>query len=829
MFWTELNKNMGLDKYNINEVVEVEVIVEKEIFLSEENFGIYLCENVENEKLIIKGNIVNALQSNSTYMVKGKVINGRDNEKQLLIYSIKSLMPYNKKGIIAYLQTLSGLKQRAESIFEVFGLDSIEKLIHAPQEVADKVNGVGLKSTKQWSMELKTKRENEEILISLLDYGLTIQQIRKLLKKYQIDILIKNVKENPYFLSLEVKGYSFKKCDDLAYTMNIPLNSIYRTKAGILHLLSLNEQDGHVYMNPSVLHEEVVKLLNIVIHKNQVNSYLENPNYAPKTYKYKDTEYTIILDEMKKDEDFIVDGPTKEIILEALKELWAGKEIVIDENKIYKIQRFVSEKYTAEKLINLAKYKNTEDYTEIVTTILDNYLEVNKITLEKEQYQSIINITSKFGGVETLEGSAGCGKTFTLNIIVKVLEELNRITKKYYAHELFALMAPTGRAAKVMTNAIGKPASTIHRGLAYQQGFGFGYNATNPLEARYVIVDEFTMIDMDLAYHLIQAIQQGAKLIMVGDIKQLPSIGPGAVFKEVIESNVIRRNILTVSKRQTNLSGLNKNAYRIINQEMIKTEETTKDSFLIEHDNPAHIMAYVIKSYQKLLAKYEKDEIQVLSPMRKGLLGVDMLNFALQYEFNEEIKNNKNIQIFNKEFMYDNHVYTLNFTKGDKVINLKNNKDKLWRNEKLESLNTHYISNGEIGVIYDIVYDFNPDNDALSGATNKKEKLIIVKYTDGYMIYNIAEAKEMLDHAYAITIHKSQGSQWLATIIPMHMSFVRMLENNLYYTAHTRAQEFSVTIGSPKAIHYAVTTFKSINRNTNLKKRLITHNEIHKV
>lgn len=406
-----------------------------------------------------------------------------------------------------------------------------------------------------------------------------------------------------------------------------------------------------------------------------------------------------------------------------------------------------------------------------------------------------------------------------------ILETAKRLYKKSLGRNKnleIMVFAPTGKASKVASKSTGMDCITVHRGLGYNPQGGFEYNEDNPLQADIIVCDESSMLDISLARYLFSAIKAGTKVILMGDTKQLPSVGAGNVLKDLIESNIVRVITLNVIKRQGLLSGVIKNANNIIEGKMVRTYEDTKDAYVIKRQTIKGCQKAIVDSIKRLLQfnEYTLDEIQLLIPQRKGSLGTYLFNYLLQEEFNPGNNNNK---VLSKKFearpdeTSSSIEFKLYFKKGDKVIHIKNNYDI----EHYIKLPTgHYkkidktgITNGECGVIEDII--------TIPGKQKGDETTrIIVRYEDIYVFYD--DNFNELEHSYALTIHKSQGSAWKAVIIPVMTQHWNMLDANLLYTAWTRARKFGVIVGSEKALRHAIATHKSRNRYTNLKERLVS-------
>ena len=824
------------------QIIKTIIPLEKKYFLDSSGFGIFSCvysddENKKN-KFIIKGTFLSPLTIGQTYEVKGKIVTYKSFfgvEKQISVSNIKEIIPTNKKGIISYLQTLKGLKTKAEVIYEVYGDKSIEILRDNPMEVAKNIKGIGPKTALTWSKELNKTKDTQDAMTKLLGYGLTINQSKILYDEYGIEI-INIIEDDPYFLAKVVRGFGFKLCDKIAINMGFDLKSKFRIHEAIINVLEEASFEGNCYLPVEVL---IDKTLNLLKYRLSIEEMIKLSKSNKKEEEYYIGKNKCIIDilylkellklyknerNIRKKEQYryvAIDFEDNEVVLR-LEELALERRIskeMRDKNevRIYLTNLYYDELKVTHRTLLLSQETPFNNNFNIEKE-LDKYTKENNIKLEDKQKQSIIEFAKNKGGFFLLLGSAGCGKTFTIKILLKMLELNFKASNERLKVKIFA---PTGKAAKVAAKATGLPCSTIHRGLGFNPVDGFEYNENNPLEANVIVVDESSMLDITLTKYLLNAISNGTKIIFLGDIKQLPSVGPGNVLKDLINSNYVKKVILDVVKRQNLLSGILKNANKIINKEIICTCEDTNDAYVIYKEDIKDIQNMIIKYIYEIqsIYNYSIEDIQVLCPQKATMIGTMILNYLLQQEFNKE---KSNVFVKNKSFKIKIDEFTtkkidLNFKKGDKVIHIKNNYDKKWYNKNhlgkyIENNKIKGITNGETGIIEDIVKIQNGSDQITR---------IIVKYDEGYVYYedNFGE----LEHAYALTIHKSQGSQWKAIVIPLAMQNYLMLDNNLLYTAYTRAEEYVAVICQKKALEYATNNSKMINRFTGLKDKIIEY------
>lgn len=820
---------------NGSDVSRVVVPLFQVTYINSSGFGVYVCEDKYENQFTIKGSFVSPLILGQTYKVDGKVSSYSSRygmEKQISVEKVKNVKPLNKKGIISYLQTLKGLKQRAYDIYDMYGDSSIEILIDDPMQIANTVKGVGKKSVMDWKEQLEKMKDSQEAITALLGYGLTVKQSKELYTKYG-DSVVKRIEDNPYMLSREVRGFGFLSCDIIARNIGYPLKSSHRLQEGIIHILEESTNKGHCYLPENEVLQEAIELLEVRLSEKEMFNIISNSNNDKALYKIGLQSYEVDINRVKdllesnkyninkKQKGYLIVDILNDELINEVKMLVLQNRIVVEDDRVY------LEKYhSAENIVSMHVnriVKMEKDISWNIIDELDNYCIKYHINLEDKQREAVLKFSKSTGGFFVLNGHAGCGKTYTLKII---LEMLNRMYESIGSSATIELLAPTGKAAKVATSATGIECKTIHRGLGYNPEFGFEFDSNNPLIADIIIVDESSMLDILLAKSLFQAVKNGAKVILLGDTKQLPSVGAGNVLKDLIESNKVVVVTLDVIKRQQGQSGIIKNANAIISGNMIENRIDTGDAYIIERNYSKGVIEGIIESVKRIqnLKGYSLEDIQILCPQRGGSIGVEHMNYVLQGEFNPKDDRNK---VLNKRLAIrlDHNKNEVNkielyFKTGDKVIHIKNNYDIPWYKKVYVGVDSYYkemgegyvgITNGECGVIEEIIKEKDSENNTITK--------VVVCYEDKYIIYEDGVLE--LDHAYALTIHKSQGSQWPAVISPMMMQNYVMLDNNLFYTAYTRAQSFVVTVGEPRAIEHAINTHRSRKRYTSLKKLLV--------
>ena len=674
------------------------------------------------ELVTVVGNLADAVVG-SVLLIEGEWTNNPKYGTQFSAQKWEETVPATVYGIEKYLG--SGLIKGVGSVYakkivQKFGTDTIAVIEDSPERLAE-VDGIGKKRIARISESWERQKEIKNIMLFLQNYDISTAFAAKIYKHYGNDS-IETVKKNPYKLADDIWGIGFKTADKIAFKLGFEKNNPERCRSGILYTLNQLADEGHVYAEKEQLLQKCAELLEIEI------SVVEN----------------------------------------ALNATIARNDLIIEEDAIYLPPFYYAECGVAGKLLELADSD----------TILNHNIQVNISALEHKlhiQYDDIQAqgiqqaVSSK---VMILTGGPGTGKTTTTLGIIETLKSLgNKIL----------LAAPTGRAAKRMTEATGMEAKTIHRLLEYSPEKGYQRNKDNFLDGDVLIVDESSMIDIILMYSLVKAIPLHMKLILVGDIDQLPSVGAGNVLRDIIDSGKFPVVRLTKIFRQAQSSQIIMNAHRINKGEFpnLKNQRGT-DFFFIECEEPEQAANEIIGLVKSRLPRYchvNPTDIQVLTPMQRGVIGATNLNQLLQ----------QNLNPAQSWLTRGSHTYRL----YDKVMQIKNNYDK-------------EVFNGDIGMISDI---------------NTIDKELTVQFENRFVKYDITDLDELV-HAYAITIHKSQGSEYPIVVMPVMMTHFIMLQRNLIYTGITRAKKLLVLVGTKKAVAYAVKHITVTKRNTKLKDRL---------
>jgi len=628
--------------------------------------------------------------------------------------------PKTKEGILKYLSTFTkGIGPvYSQRIVAQFGTRAIDILDNYPERLKE-IPGIGKKRIEKIQKSWNQQKSIREVMMFLQSNGITPGIALRIYKAYG-DNSIKLIKENPYRLADEVKGIGFTTADKLALSLGLSRDSFNRLRSGIFYALNQVSNDGHVFAHRDQLVRKTLALLDVDEVKVQAT-----------------------LDDMLKNEE-------------------VEKE---DEDAIYLKPLLYAEMGIASNLKRLMQ-GSTKLKADIPA------LE-HKMGMTYDPAQAAAIQSAMENKVMVLTGGPGTGKTTVTRGIIAALSE---------TCPDIVLAAPTGRAAKRMEETTGKTAATIHRLLEYKPEMGFGHDASDPIDGDVLIVDEASMIDTVLMNALLRAVPDDARLLLVGDVDQLPSVGAGCVLRDIIDSGVVPVFRLTKIFRQAAESKIIMNCHRINEGHLpdIKTEKSA-DFFFIEDNDPGHTAAQIVDLVSKRLPKaygYNPTDIQVLTPQKSSLVGSVALNAALQEQLNPSTDSLT--------------CGGVTFRKGDKVMQTVNNYDTL-------------VFNGDVGFITEI---------------DEEEENAVINFDGRLVEYEFSDFTDV-SLAYATTIHKSQGSEYPAVIIPVNEANHIMLERHLIYTGFSRAKKLLVVIGSKAALAYAIQHEGATKRNTMLKERLI--------
>ncbi|WP_317312434.1 ATP-dependent RecD-like DNA helicase [Clostridium thermobutyricum] len=733
-------------------------LVEGIVFKSEDSGYTVLKVNVNNQTITSTGAVPFAKEGQSVKLT-GEWIIHKQFGKQFKIEEFEEILPTSKDGIERYLSAgvIYGIGPvTAKRIVEYFGEETLDILDNNIERLKE-VEGIGDKKFKIIYDSYQEQKGLRDIILFFTEYGLSNNQCIKLYKKYG-DRAKDLIKENPYRLCKDISGIGFKTADKIAMNMGVIPESPYRIKSGIDYVLGRFCANGNTYMPKERLIEEASETLVVkkdLIEENIYNLYLE-----------------------------------KGIIVEKIN----GVEAV------FSLPFYYSEIGITKKIIELG-IENFQTINTDVEHEVKMFERSQGITFAPSQKEAILNAFSE--GIEIITGGPGTGKTTIIKCIIDIYEK-NGLK--------VLLAAPTGRAAKRMSESTGREAKTIHRllemGVSDEEGekTTFLKGDGEPLEGDVIILDEASMIDVNLMNSLLKAIKLGTRLIIVGDVDQLPSVGAGNVLNDLINSEFIKVVRLREIFRQGAESLITVNAHRINNGEMPHLNKKGNDFYFIRSENSEDILNTIIDLVNRRLPKFNKDwdklrDIQVLTPMRKGVLGVENMNEKIQ-----EVLNPK------ENYKKEKKVRETTFREGDKVMQTKNNYSLKWTRVSGEGEEGVGVFNGDMGFIQTI---------------NEEEKTVVVIFDDERRVkYDYVYVDE-LELAYSITIHKSQGSEFKVVIIPAFMGSPLLMNKNLLYTGITRAKKLVVVVGMPKALNYMVKNTKSMERYSALEHKIkeITQHE----
>ena len=620
-----------------------------------------------------------------------------------------------------------------------------------PERLAE-VNGISERKAREIAVQVYEKKDMRKAMIYLQKYGITLALAAKIYEHYGQNVY-RVMEENPYQIADHVAGVGFKTADEIARRIGIHTDSDYRIRSGIFYVLLQATADGHIYLLERELIYRTRELLEIEI--GDISKYLM---------------------------DLAIE---RKVVMKEVEE----------EKRIYPAQYYYMELNTAKMLLDLnVKYEMADVVIEQRLCQIESNA---KLELDDMQRQAVIAAVRN--GVFILTGGPGTGKTTTINAMIHFFESEGL--------DIY-LAAPTGRAAKRMTEATGYEARTVHRMLELgyvpegdDNHMHYGRNEENPLEADVIIVDEMSMVDLPLMNVLLRAITVGTRVILVGDKDQLPSVGPGSVLKDLIESRCF--SVITLNKifRQAEESDIVVNAHKINRGEKVILDNKSQDFFFLKRNDANTIISVMLTLIQKKLPKYvdaDPFDIQVLTPMRKGLLGVERLNTIMQQYLNPPDPKKA-------EKEYGDKVFRV----GDKVMQIKNNYQLEWEIATKYGLVVDHgvgVFNGDIGKITEI---------------NTYTETLVVEFEEKKKVRYPFQMLEELELAYAVTIHKSQGSEYPAVVIPLLTGPRQLFHRNLIYTAVTRARKCVTLVGSDVTFQEMICNVNEQNRYTSLAEQLV--------
>lgn len=715
--------------------------VEHIIYRNADN-GYTVLNLVSGEDEITCVGIFSAIAEGENIEAQGEYTEHPTYGQQFKVTSFEEKAPEDEEAIERYLGSgaIKGIGlAMAARIVRRFKEDTFRIIEEEPERLAE-IKGISNRKAMEIASQVNEKRDLRQAMIFLQQYGITMNLAVKVYQAYGQDVY-GIIRENPYRLADDIDGVGFRTADEIAARVGIRMDSDFRVRSGILYTLLQASGEGHTYLPETELTPRASKLLNVTAEQ------------VEKQYMDLAIERKIILKQME------------------------------DQTQIYAASFYYMEANTATMLKRLNVSYDVSD-AEIEQQIR-GIEKKSGMTLDEHQVTAVKEAVRN--GLLVITGGPGTGKTTTINTIIRYFE--------LEGLEIF-LAAPTGRAAKRMSETTGFEARTVHRMLELNGGAegsgGFERDESNPLEANVIIVDEMSMVDISLMYSLLKAISVGTRLILVGDVNQLPSVGPGSVLRDIIQSHACNVVMLTKIFRQASTSDIIVNAHKINHGEEVILDNKSMDFFFLKRYDADVIINVVLQLIKQKLPKFVDAtpyDIQVLTPMRKGLLGVERLNGILQRYMNPPANDKV-------EKEYGSTV----FREGDKVMQTKNNYQLAWEIRTKFGLTVDKglgIFNGDMGIIRQI---------------NDFAEQMIIEFDEGRMVEYPYKLLDELELAYAITIHKSQGSEYPAVVIPLLGGPMMLMNRNLLYTAVTRARKCVTLVGNE-------VTFQQMIQNTSQQKR----------
>lgn len=730
--------------------------VEHVIYQNKENGYAVVSMVSGGEELVCVGNF-RSVEAGETLELKGNYVEHPVYGYQLKVESSRAVVPDDAVSMERYLGSgaIKGIGEAlAGRIVKKFGTDTFRIIEEEPERLSE-IKGISERKAREIAQQMIEKKDMREAFVFLQKYGISNTLAVKIYNKYGME-LYGIMKENPYRLAEDIEGVGFKIADEIAAKIGIHTDSDYRIRSGILYVLLQASAEGHTYLPAEVLKEKAAELL----------------------------------------------GISGEAVIPQLSNLAMDKKLVVktkgEEQRVYASSFYYTELSCARMLHDLNLSMEEEllpSEEEKVRVLLHSLEEEQGLMLDELQKQAVLQ--SVKSGLMILSGGPGTGKTTTINTIIRYFENEGMD---------ILLAAPTGRAAKRMTEATGYEARTIHRLLeingAMEEGrrAQFERNAENPLEADVIIIDEMSMVDIHLFKALLEAVSVGTRLIMVGDVDQLPSVGPGQVLRDLIDSKAFPVVILKKIFRQAGESDIVVNAHRINRGESIELNNKSRDFFFLERADVNVIYKHMIQLIREKLPSYVEAspyDIQVLTPMRKRNLGAITLNGILQQYLNPPSP-------AKKEYASGERL----FREGDKVMQIKNNYQVPWEIVSRYGIPIDKgsgVFNGDMGIIREI---------------NETAQLLTVEYDEHKRIEYPFSGLDEIELAYAVTIHKSQGSEYPAVILPVLSGPKLLFNRNLLYTAVTRARRCVTILGSRQSIQEMIRNENQNKRYTSLCDRI---------
>lgn len=723
--------------------MEIQGVVEEIIFRNEEN-GYTIASVDDNMEMIIVVGYMPVINEGEMMRFVGEPTMHKTYGEQFKVSACEVIAPTEIKSILKYLGSgiIKGIGPAlAERIIEKFGEDTLDIIRYNPSKLLD-VAGIGKSKLDQIAKSYAEQRAMSDVVIFLQKYDVSLAYATKIYNTFK-EKTIEKVTENPYVLAEEIKGIGFKMADDIAKVMGVDKTSPYRLFSGIKYVINLIVNQGHTFVYEEDLLKEAADILGV-------------------------TSETVEIELA----ELIIKGELHRAIFD-------------QRHAIYLINYYNAELGVCKRLSKL-----NYAHVDMINVEIDKEIEIceneGHISFADTQKEAIAKAIEH--GVMVITGGPGTGKTTIINAIIEIFERQN---------QKVLLAAPTGRAAKRMAEATDHEAKTIHRLLEYQfseAGYlAFNKNSENPLAADLVIIDETSMLDILLMNNLLEAINEGTRMIFVGDVDQLPAVGAGNVLKDTIESGFVKTVKLSQIFRQASESMIVTNAHLINQGKLPVANEKDKDFFFIKAGNANKVIETIVGLCKNRLPDYYRfdalHDIQVLAPTKSTPVGVQSLNQNLQYALNPPSKLKEE-----KEFG------DITFREGDKVMQIKNNYNIKWKTKYSYQMGEG-IFNGDIGFIEAI--------------NTVKKTLLVIFDEDKEVTYEFSQLDELV-LSYAVTVHKSQGSEFPVIVMPL-FNIPPMLRNrNILYTAITRAKALVVLVGMESQLQGMITSISNIQRNSGL-------------
>ena len=720
------------------------------IYRSAENGYTVLVLVCEEEEITCVG-VFSDIAEGENIEAKGEYTDHPTYGRQFKVHSFEEKALEDEIAIERYLGSgaIKGIGiALAARIVRRFKNDTFRIIEEEPERLAE-VKGISQRKAMEIADQVNAKKDLRQAMIFLQQYGIHTNLAVKIYNTYGQRVY-SVLKENPYQMAEDIDGVGFKTADEIASRVGIRTDSDFRIRSGILYTLLQASSEGHTYLPMEELTQRCSQLLEV------------EGEHIEKHYMNLAMDRKVIMHQSE------------------------------EETQIYASTFYYMEANTATMLKQLDVSYETSD--EVIEKRIRRIEKQTNIELDEQQICAVKEAVRN--GLLIITGGPGTGKTTTINTIIRYFE--------MEGLDIF-LAAPTGRAAKRMSETTGFEARTIHRMLEVNGGpegaGGFERNEKNPLETDVIIIDEMSMVDITLMYALLKAVLAGTRLILVGDVNQLPSVGPGAVLKDIIESGQFHTVKLNKIFRQASTSDIIVNAHKINNGEEIVLDNKSMDFFFLKRYEADKIIQVTLQLIKQKLPKYvdaTEYDIQVLTPMRKGLLGVERLNSILQMYLNPESPSKR-------EKEYGGVI----FREGDKVMQVKNNYQLEWEIRSKYGLCIDKgtgVFNGDTGIIEEI---------------NFFAETLTVSFDEGRLVEYPFKLLEELELAYAITIHKSQGSEYPAVVIPLFQGPRMLMNRNLLYTAVTRAKKCVTIVGNDEIFYTMVNNNSQLKRYSGLCDRLL--------